>query len=451
MPTQSRETLMSIQDVCSFLAVSNDTVYRWIKEKNFPAQMIGKRWKASLSDVEAWIKENNIGKKENKSNKKLRVLSLFSGGGGLDLGFEGGFDVIEEAVNGKIHPDWLTFKKNGWVHLPETKFETVFANDIDANAARAWNLYFSKRRNVKNIYHTISIVDLVKRQLAGEKLLPDNIDVVTGGFPCNDFSVAGKRNGFDSHRLHDGSLRTDEATEESRGKLYMWMKQVVEIVQPKVFFAENVKGLVSLADVKEIIENDFRHISGGYIVVPARVLYAPSYGVPQTRERVIFIGFKKSALSEEAYTALQSDKVPAEFDPYPVMTHGNSPDLLPYTTVKQAFKDLQEPDIACDISQKTFSCAKYMGSHCQGQKEVVLNAPGPTIRAEHHGNIEFRRLSQEHGGQHLEELQCGLRERRLTVRECARIQTFPDDYEFVVPRNKVVDLFGETDYKTGGF
>ncbi|MBO5307946.1 MAG: DNA (cytosine-5-)-methyltransferase [Lentisphaeria bacterium] len=366
------------------------------------------------------------------TTKKKKVLSLFSGGGGLDLGFEGGFAVIEEAVNEYIHPEWVEKKHNGWVTLPKTNFETVFANDIDENTAKAWHRYFSKKRNVDGVFCTMSIVDLVKKELQGENILPRNVDIITGGFPCNDFSVAGKRNGFASHRLHDGTLRTTDATEESRGKLYMWMKQVIEIIQPKVFYAENVKGLVSLADVKQIIENDFREISGGYVVVPARVLYAPNFGVPQTRERVIFIGFKKSALLPQALDALQKNNVPSEYDPYPVQTHGNAPDLLPYTTVAQALKGLCEPANSDDLSQKKYSCAKYMGKHCQGQKEVDLNAPGPTIRAEHHGNIEFRRLSQEHGGILLKELDAGMQERRLSVRECARIQTFPDDYEFVV-------------------
>jgi DNA (cytosine-5)-methyltransferase 1 len=72
-----------------------------------------------------------------------------------------------------------------------------------------------------------------------------------------------------------------------------------------------------------------------------------------------------------------------------------------------------------------------MGKHCQGQTEIHLDGLGPTIRSEHHGNIEYRRLSAEHGGKYLDELARGKQERRLTPRECALIQTFPPDYPFV--------------------
>ena len=83
-----------------------------------------------------------------------------------------------------------------------------------------------------------------------------------------------------------------------------------------------------------------------------------------------------------------------------------------------------------------------MGSHCQGQSEVAIDGLGPTIRSEHHGNIEYRRLSAEHGGTMADELARGLRERRLTPRECALIQTFPPDYPFVTPATEGSAKFG---------
>ncbi len=87
-----------------------------------------------------------------------------------------------------------------------------------------------------------------------------------------------------------------------------------------------------------------------------------------------------------------------------------------------------------DLSQRYYSRAKYMGKHCQGQSEIALDGFGPSIRSEHHWNIEYRRLSKEHGGLLDKELREGLLERRLTPRECALIQTFPPDYPFVINR-----------------
>lgn len=298
--------------------------------------------------------------------------------------------------------------------------------------------FFRKRGICTSTYYLDSIVDLVKLYKEnGIPVFPENIDIVTGGFPCQDFSIAGKRRGFDSDKSHTGKKIVDKNSPsvESRGQLYMWMREVISITQPKIFIAENVKGLVNLGDVKTVIEHDFSTIAeNGYLVVPARVLHAADYGVPQSRERVIFFGFKKSALTKQAYEALSMKDIPEEYDPYPIVTHSynnNDPKLLPPVTLRQAFIGLEEPDKSSDVSQQKYSKAKYMGKHCQGQTEIKLDNIGPTIRSEHHGNIEFRRLSTAHGGVYSNELDDGKEERRLTIRECARIQTFPDSYDFV--------------------
>lgn len=388
----------------------------------------------------------------NKDLNTLNVLSLFSGCGGMDLGFEGDFQVLTESLNPAVNPHW-NIKKIGkrWSKLPKNVFSTVFANDIRPDAQRAWTKYFSKKNISKDVYHLESIVDLVKRfKDEGINPFPDNIDVVTGGFPCQDFSIAGKREGFDSKKSHTGKVSEDnQPSIESRGQLYMWMRDVVSITEPKVFVAENVKGLVNLGDVKEIIENDFRTIgNNGYIVVPAQVLHSAEFGVPQSRERVIFYGFKRDSLTKEAIEALTSNTIPDKYNPYPQKTHflpNNTSDLAnlkKFVSVRNSFIGLDEPEDSTDMAQKKYSNAKYMGAHCQGQNEVKLDGIAPTIRSEHHGNIEYRRLPVEHGGTYIDELERGLPARRLTVRECARIQTFPDDYEFVWPASKENNIEG---------
>ncbi|MDT8391670.1 MAG: DNA (cytosine-5-)-methyltransferase [Lentisphaeria bacterium] len=450
----------------------------WILEEAasvYGADSLVKKTRVSRSAVDAWLTGSEKPSKEhqrqltrlvepwvcdlfqNPPAKDLRVLSLFSGCGGMDLGFEGGFDVLSESVNPMLHPEWLPLEdRKDWVTLPSTRFKTVFSNDILPFAKAAWGPFFEKRGNAPSSYFVESVVDLVKKSRAGGFSFPE-ADVVTGGFPCQDFSVAGKRKGFSSHKAHHGDklLDLDNPTEENRGKLYMWMRHVVDIVRPKVFIAENVKGLVSLSNVKHIIENDFRTIGSGYLVMDANVLRAPDFGVPQTRERVIFIGLRRDCLTEDALRELEKKTIPAGFDPYPSPTHGENGAgyFLPYVTVGQCLKGLVEPACSDDLSQQTYSKCKFYGTHCQGQKEVDLNRPGPTIRAEHHGNIEFRRLSKEHGGKHVDELRKGMKERRLSVRECARIQTFPDDFEFVRPKHVLGDAFkinGSEGYKVIG-
>ena len=387
---------------------------------------------------------------DSNKTKNKKVLSLFSGCGGMDLGFEGKFSVPSACVNKDIHPDWVKKEDNDFIELQPTSFNLVFANDIMDIAKTAWNSYFKKFGYSENIFHLQSIVDLVKAHKNGKYKFPENIDIVTGGFPCQDFSVAGKRKGFNSEKSHNGKKEDiDIPTTETRGMLYLWMKEVIEITKPKVFIAENVKGLVSFGDVKSIIENDFRNIDDGYLVVPARVLFAGDYGVPQKRERVIFIGLNKKYLKKDALEELSKENISSEYDPYPIKTHYDDTKnttqlnfldtlkkLKPYVKTLDVVKDLKEPfEENEDLAQMSYSKAKFC-PNCQGQTEINLKGLAPTIRAEHHGNIEYRRLSESNGGKHITELRQGMEERRLTVRECARFQTFPDDYPFVQAAEK---------------
>lgn len=366
----------------------------------------------------------------------IRVLSLFSGCGGMDLGFEGNFFVHRNSVNTKIHPEWILEERaDNWVLLKKNQFEIIFANDILREAYAAWKPFFEKRGK-NGIFKIESIVDLVKKAEKGEFTFP-KADIVIGGFPCQDFSVAGKRMGFNSHKSHSGE-NSDEGSPsfENRGQLYMWMRKVIELVNPKMFIAENVKGLISLGEVKSIIENDFRDIREGFIVPKARVLMAADYGVPQSRERVFFVGLNKQFLKKKVLKEMESGIISENLDPYPIRTHTKDSSLvenglLPFVNLRDIFKDLEEPEFSNDLAQKNFSKAKWYGKHVQGQTEINLDSIGPTIRAEHHGNIEFRRLHTKRNGRYRDEIANGLIERRLTVRECARIQTFPDDYEFV--------------------
>lgn len=390
--------------------------------------------KVKESEIPIHFSEEKI-----QANKKYKVLSLFSGCGGMDLGFEGHFIANKKSfATDSPYIDYIM--DDNWILLKKTLFQTVFANDILPEARKAWITYMSRFGYSENIYHNESIVELVKMHHQGADIFPKEIDVVTGGFPCQDFSVAGKREGFNSQKDDKGNKRTDnKPTEESRGKLYYWMKQVIDIVHPKIFIAENVKGLVNMGDVKNIIQQDFASANGnGYIVLTPRVLHAGNYGVPESRERVIFIGVRKESLRPEALHALELEEIPDEYNPYPIPTHAGTlcgTNLLPIVTTSDVLQFLDEPEVSLDESHRIYSKAKYLSNGSQGQTEIKLDGLGPTIRSEHHGNIEFRRLSAEHGGKHEKELKEGLKERRLTPRECALIQTFPPDYQFIIKKS----------------
>ncbi|MDR0913993.1 MAG: DNA cytosine methyltransferase [Oscillospiraceae bacterium] len=297
------------------------------------------------------------------------VISLFSGCGGLDLGFKGGFTYLGKK-----------YKKN--------PFNIIWANDINKKATETQKLNFPETQVVcGDIAELLGIEDGDVEQLSvfEKKIELPKADVVIGGFPCQDFSLAGKRQGL--------SVK--------RGKLYKSMAKVIEIVKPKIFLAENVKGLMSWENGLAIdtIVKDFSEL--GYNV-DYRLFNSADFGVPQCRERVIIVGIREDLYAD--FKWLQ----PTHSD-NDMKTH-----LKPWCTIKEAIGDLEDEKKHNSLPNSGYSKAKLFPG-TQGNTKTKADKPAPTMRAEHHGNIEFHYSLP----------------RRLSAREAARIQSFPDDFVFV--------------------
>ena len=312
---------------------------------------------------------------------KYKVLSLFSGMGGMDVGF------AEQVIvhRNSVQPEYIRsdYTIPGFVNLKRLPFVTVFQNDILPAAQRVAEL-----NGWDHNYTLKDIRDLLKENYA----FPAS-DVITGGFPCQDFSHAGKRKGFDA----------------ARGTLYQSYVELVKRVKPIVFVAENVNGLLTMpTNPINTIVADFA--AAGY-EVKYQLIKCEEHGIPQTRWRVIIMG-------------IRLDKRPRLANDWNVITENKV-----RCTLRPYFAHLAEPDSSTDLAQKAYSMAARLEKG-QGQSEVNLNGYGPTMRAEHHGNIEFRRIT---GGQNNEPT---LPERRLTVREAALIQTFPPDCKLTEANKK---------------
>lgn len=335
---------------------------------------------------------NRINAEKVKSNsKKYNVVSLFSGCGGMDLGFKGGFTFLGKKYD-------------------ENPFDIIFANDIFKQAADMYEDNFGlpvERRDIK--------------ELDINKNFPNKpVDVVLGGFPCQSFSYAGKRKGLS----------------DLRGQLYLQMIRVIDHYKPKMFVAENVDGIrnslkdkdgqnVDTSALDTILKGFYKH---GYNV-QYHVLLAADYGVPQMRRRVIIMGIRKDL-----------GNINDEY--YPLQTYDvdGTKTGRKWLTAKDAIDDLWDKVNKTTIPNQTsrdISKAKfYPGKKMQGNNRISADKPGPTIRAEHHGNIEA------HYRTTLPDINDMRGWRRLSVRECARIQSFPDTYNFTASASSAYKAIG---------
>ena len=198
--------------------------------------------------------------------------------------------------------------------------------------------------------------------------------------------------------------------DNSRGKLYKCFISVINKVKPKIFVAENVYGLLTMKN--KPIDNIINELSEIGYDVNYSLIKANEHGIPQKRWRVIIIGInkirKEQKLDKDWYI-INENKISCP--------------------IKYYYEHLQEPDETNDIAQQLFSKAKKLNKG-QGQTEINLESFAPTIRAEHHGNIEFRRHTNS-----INKNENNLKERRLTLREVGLAQTFPPNFIFNIKDN----------------
>ncbi len=275
----------------------------------------------------------------------MRIISLFSGAGGLDLG--------------------LVLSGNN----------VVWANDIDGDAVKTY------RKNIGNhiVCDDIKNIDI--------NVLPD-ADVVVGGFPCQGFSLANRM----------------RSSDDDRNQLYKFFYSTILVKQPAFFIAENVKGILSLEKgeaIKKIL-SDFE--KAGYITM-VNVVNMADYGVPQARQRVIIIGQRKDFGEDMIFK-------------FPEHTHSKKGDLRPWMTIKDALKHFPNPDDNNIVLNHVYSAYKVSYRNYTGHRKTDPDKPSPTVLARGNGKGGVCAIPHYNG------------ERRLTIRESASVQTFPETFEF---------------------
>ena len=251
----------------------------------------------------------------------------------------------------------------------------VWANDIDKDAVATYK---------ENISEHIVCDDIKNIDIS---TLPD-CDVVVGGFPCQGFSQA-------------NMLRT---LDDDRNQLYKFFYNTIKIKQPKYFIAENVKGILSLGKgeaIKRII-SDFE--AAGFIT-SVNLVNMANYGVPQTRQRVIIIGQRKNL----------GDKMKFHF---PVPTHSRSGEPKPWVSIEDAIGHFPDPDKENNVLNHIYSAYKVSYRNFTGHRETDPTKPSPTILARGNGKGGVCAIPHYNG------------KRRLTIRESASIQTFPETFHF---------------------
>lgn len=286
----------------------------------------------------------------------IKVASLFCGCGGTDVGFLGDFDFL-----GK--------------HYDSNNMEITYANDIESSACDIFEKNFGLKPDNRDI------------RLVTSDELPE-FDLLAGGFPCQSFSIVAQN----PKRL---------GIKDEKGMLFFEMCRILRDRQPKCFIAENVKGLLT-ANKHEAFPLIIKEFEDSGYDVKYTVLNAATYGVPQKRERVIIVGFRKDL------------KIDFEF---PEKVYNNEDDFV-------ALRNCIEEN----VPEKYYFSEKAVAGMMKNRESMNkgraqdISKPCNTVGA-HLAKVSLNSTDPvlfENG-----------RYRRFTPREVARIQSFPDDFRLV--------------------
>lgn len=336
-------------------------------------------------NIEKKKTQENIKKDEeliSKANKlynphKINIVSLFSGAGGLDLGvLFAGISVSNDVKS--LYSNW---DNRRWLNKHEELTNIIYSNDLFASSNATYSDNFAG--------------DFVKDDRDIREVLSfPKADLMLGGFPCPGFSVAGPR-----------------LLDDPRNFLYIHYIRALIDSKPKFFIAENVKGLMTMAGGKVLtqIKEDFT--AAGYHV-EVNLVNAKNYGVPQSRERVFIIGIRNDLFEQGVKYHL------------PEITNSNTDEVKnDLITLKEAIGDLP-------VDPEGYFEGSYSSMYMSRNRKKSWNDVSFTIQAsarqapQYPGGLPMKKVSKD-----LWEFQGNLN-RRLSVRECARIQTFPDWFEF---------------------
>ncbi len=364
-------------EVINLLDISKERLNSWERNKKlspFERNGLRKYTEESLLDFDVANEIINTKWEEFikiKPNNKYTSIELFAGAGGMAIGLE------------------------------NSGIEHIMLNEINKHACETLRINRKKWKVVED-----DIVNIDFSEYKGK------VDVVTGGFPCQAFSSAGKKLGF----------------EDTRGTLFFEFARCINEVKPKIFVGENVKGLLNHDKGKtiEVIKQSIKDI--GYTLIEPTILKAMYYKVPQKRERLILVGvrndlaehidkftfpekYPKVLTVSDAFNKgeLYSKKVPiSEGVEYPK----RKKEIMALVPEGGYWKDL--PD---DLQREYMGGSYFLGGGKTGlARRLSMTAPALTIVC----SPAMKQTERCHP----------IETRPLTVRESARIQTFPDDWKF---------------------